>query len=381
MKKDTPHSFWDSIAVYSVLLQVMLVIVQIVMIDVFKIDEARATTYRVLLAAFPIIISFVITFHRSSLLWIGTYFFIISIFLIHSLVFPKNVDYIMTEGIRFTLPMVIPCALILIAINNIVVIEKAMYYVSWVCFILVVYYTVCFFRGVFYFEKYDMAFSYGCLLPAMTLYHNKKWYSVIASFAILIAIVSIGSRGAAIVFAIYVLLDTLFFHRKLIIPGIIFVLVLFSLFPLFMSLLNDIGITSRTLTMIAQSDILSHDSGRGDIYAAAGKVINDHPLFGVGLFGDRVYIGGYVHNILLEILMDFGLLAGGVIILFFLLQCIGVFFNSSTEDKEVFIRYFCAGFVPLMVSGSYLKYTAFGIFIGILVILSKSAKKSELIRR
>lgn len=190
-KTETKNMF----AALCVMMQVALILLQLVMIDVYHMEDTSATNLRVLMAAIPISLAALLTFYRRVGLWVATFGVVLIVMLFHSVMFPSNYPFIWGQGLRFTLPMVVTCALIIVSIGNIRIIDKAMYIVSWFSFAVVIFYAFSFLQGRFFIESYSMSFSYGALLTALTLYSRKRWYSVTSSLIILTIIFIIGSRG------------------------------------------------------------------------------------------------------------------------------------------------------------------------------------------
>lgn len=362
------------IAAFCVMSQVVMALVQIAIIDIYNIDETTATQYRVWLAAIPMILAFFIVFPEKKRLWITTYIIALFIMLIHTIFFPSNEQFIWGEGTRFTLPIVLASALVVISISDVNLIERAMYIVSWLAFFVAVIYFLNLILGRFVIENYNMGFSYSLLLPILTLYKKKCWYSVIAAAGLLIGIIFIGSRGAVIISGIYIFVDIIAFNRTSKLWGImVFAMILF-LIPLLELFMGTIGISSRTLQLIYDSELLSHDSGRGDLYEIAYSLILQHPITGVGIFGDRVYCPPYVHSFIYELWLNWGIILGSFFCILYLFKFLSVFFKSSFYDREILLRYFCAGVAPLFVSSSYLISLSFGIYTGILVVFAAKVK-------
>ena len=116
----------------------------------------------------------------------------------------------------------------------------------------------------------------------------------------------------------------------------------------------------NNITIASLEKLLYYDdfsNGRNIIYRQTMAAIDAHPLLGNGLFADRVF-STYSHNMVLEILLNYGYLLGIVIIV-----CIfGLLFkqlyslkrmNSNKKMLLLLIVSFCAH-GKLMVSGSYI---------------------------
>lgn len=176
------------------------------------------------------------------------------------------------------------------------------------------------------------------------------------------------------------MLDVFLFNRKRALLVVIATVASLSAYPFMLNQLNALGLSSRTLNLLLSSELFSHDSGRGEYYTAAQRLISEHPIEGIGIFGDRVYFDVYVHNFFYEVWLDYGILIGSLILLFFFLKSIMTFRKQTPTGKELLVRYFMAGVIPLFVSGSYLTDTSFGIYLGVLFLLSRSTGNRKSIK-
>ena len=129
------------------------------------------------------------------------------------------------------------------------------------------------------------------------------------------------------------------------------------------------GMSTRVFLFL-QGDFsaVSLDSGRGDLQRALVQAIKENPL-GYGLAGDRYLVGFYSHNVFLEILVEFGVFAGGAISILLLVKMFtSLRFASLEWDRLSYLWvFFCAGIVKLLISGSYLIEPYFWAFIGMMV--------------
>ena len=360
--------YFISLAVF---IQPVLVLLQQVMIDVLMMDPEATTSYRVILSAIPMLLAIYFSFRQKPLCFLITYSIVFSVIIIHSFLFPQNIEFIKTDGIRFLLPIVIPSALCLAAVNSLKVVEDALFHVSCVALFFVIFYVVMFFLGGFIIEKYNMSFSYACLLPMVSFYRRRTLISYVLSLFLLISILAIGSRGAAMVFIAYVVYDILQHDKKYIFLLLGMLLVSFCMLPLLSDWLESVGIHSRTLSLIADGSVAA-DSGRGDVYEMFFQLLSEHPLLGLGLFGDRVYLDGYYcHNILLEMLLNFGYL--GIMLLWpaILMMLLIIYRKSNKCNRNRIVCYSLILIGPLMASHSYLTSPDFGIYCGMMYLINK----------
>ena len=331
-------------------------------------EKESTTIYRVLFSGTAMGLAIFYSFKRKPLLFIKVYFIVSVILLMNVILFPHNTIYLEQEAFRFFLPMVIPSALCLMTVDCIDILEKALYYISWITFIFVLLYCISFFMGIFSFEGYSMAFSYGCLLPMVGLYRRKEKLAILASMLMLFIVLAIGSRGAAIVFVVYVVYDIIQSNKKYIGLLVVIFILLSLLLPFLIDWLDSIGISSRTLTLLINGE-LDSDSGRRDIYNMYLNLIKTYP-FGLGLWGDRTILeGSYCHNFFLELIVDFGYLGGSFIILLCSLLLFKIYIYSNKYNKNRLICYLMVIIGPSMVSGSYLIDYNFGAFCGILYLI------------
>ncbi len=242
---------------------------------------------------------------------------------------------------------------------------------------------------------YNLTFGYSVLLLTLIfLYRAIKQHSLSDWIGAGISIVMIalgGSRGPFLCLGIFVLLMVLTSEKKLSRSGIVFTAfaTFFSilafvyykaLVKLFLAFISAMGLSSRTLTMILQGGI-ADDNGRQRIWNAAIQMIKDNP-WGHGAMGSRLVIRnlidvGHPHQVFLEILIDFGIIIGGAIIVIMLIASFRMLFR--TEDKSwqgLFIVFFCRA-CQLLLSGTFWHVSAIWACLGIGVNYITSKRKAR----
>ncbi|MBQ6847383.1 MAG: hypothetical protein IJO62_00505 [Clostridia bacterium] len=236
---------------------------------------------------------------------------------------------------------------------------------------------------------YSMGFGFRVLLPCILSLHfafekreKKKILSLIwfLPFALcMFLILTYGSRGPIIGVLAYLILrfglvflldKKVSFAKKmamllLIILGSMAVYTFFGYFvEVFADYLDDLGITSRTITRILNQTI-ADDNGRDFFFK---KALSKITVAGLGPFSDQYMWGrgNYCHNFFLEVLLDFGFVIGmGIIILVIVLICKII---GRSEDNPwfslfvVFLSY-CLG--RLMFSGTFWSETMFWMTLGL----------------
>lgn len=283
-------------------------------------------------------------------------------------------DYIWGVSSRFLLPIILPSILCLPTISGgIEKVEEVFYMISWIIVLMMIFFVVKFLTGKISYFGYNMALSYALLLPTITLYKSGKWYTSIAAAFLFICILTFGSRGALVVFLIYIIYDLIQKSNKNILVLVGLSIAFMSILPLFESFLDSYGISSRTLSFLIGGNIAASE-GRDDIYEAVCKVISDNLLTGVGIYGDRVVIDELCHNILLELVLDFGIIMAMIVVIIAMTFLVRLYRCLDKVHKNVLVKYFTAFVVPLFFSDSYLISINFGIFLAVIFLMHKNRR-------
>ncbi len=162
-------------------------------------------------------------------------------------------------------------------------------------------------------------------------------------------------------------------YSIILIPTILF---LYLLFPFIIDLISNIlsafGYESRTISMLKGSELMD-TSTREVIYDAATNYIQDNLFTIQGLFGDRSNIRSefsyivYPHNMVLELMMDFGFVYGGIISLAFFI----LFFYSLIkcyQGKKMILSVIGSIVIcRLTVSSSFMIEGLFYFLLGLLI--------------
>lgn len=228
----------------------------------------------------------------------------------------------------------------------------------------------------------NMSFAYYYLPFAII-----SFYSLITSFSVgnflrvLLSCVTLlltGTRGPILCLGIGCVLFILFAQKNTVkkVLLIVFVIIFCGIFLNNYILLGKVlskvfqllGIENRILNKIFY-DGLFDGSGRDNIIMILKQAIQDGPILGYGLMGDRVLTDTYAHNLLFELLIDFGVVVGStffVVVSLFVLR-LTLKKNISFSQKTVFLIVVACSFVKLMISGSYIQEQTFFLLIGMMV--------------
>lgn len=231
-----------------------------------------------------------------------------------------------------------------------------------------------------------MGFSYAILIFILFALYDGLFgkNKVSFVFGMLGTIVNIlgGTRGSIICIAFFLLFFLFFSKRYKIVLFITFLgCVLFMCYDriliLFAELTRIIGINSRiidALNGLNMNSIVSAN-GRTSITDASLELIKNNPL-GYGFLGERAKLNdaifwfktnGYAHNIFLELLLQFGIVLGTLIIIFMIYKiiCFIIRFDCRQENMALAIIFLCYC-THLLVSRSYTTTFEFWAFWGIL---------------
>lgn len=239
-------------------------------------------------------------------------------------------------------------------------------------------------------QQQYMTFSYNMLLHTAMLilsyFRRKKLLYLIVGLTGMVMIFIAGCRGA-IVSLIASVVMYMFFRkdkpiRKLALIGTIILVscVVLINFEGVLNYISDVAeeleMDSRTIEMIQEGEFLE-DSGRGKIQE---KLKDEYTLFGSGLYGDRILTGTetYAHNLVIEILIDFGVIFGTPILILFFITLLRGIFAPNRDLRFLVLVFFSAGLIKLFFSSSYLmQEPAFYVLLGLCVNAGEKKKRID----
>jgi hypothetical protein len=333
---------------------------------------------------------------RNSSKALPTIMIAIFIFVVSYLLFPDNRQFMFTaisDGVNnptyrlffYALPLL----LLVFTLDQYNVLYKMIVKFSIVNTIIAVfaYVFVVMYKGQ-HFEY--MTFSYNMLFGVcICLYHGIKYKHILClSLGLIGSLVIIfgGARGAVLSLMVFFCLYIFFLRKnKNYLKRLLFIFLLligmFSIYFYFDSIIqsmisvgNDFGISSRSLTRLAEESFAVSE-GRAEIISAIYAGIEDSPIIGHGIWGDRAVAlnygygeGTYAHNIILEIICQFGIVIGSFLIIFLLYLIIR---RIIRNDKSLYYVILFAtipnGLIKLLLSGSYLTEPYFFLLLGLLL--------------
>ncbi|MBR5937463.1 MAG: O-antigen ligase family protein [Clostridiales bacterium] len=245
--------------------------------------------------------------------------------------------------------------------------------------------------------SYSQYLGYA-LLPAAIIsinqfLRNRSIIHMINFVYTTILIISMGARWPLVCVILFLIVRSIISPTKLlrkvvlltalIAIGFVVVYYLDALLDFLETAFRGTGLSMRTLIKIRQANFFE-DSGRNDIWSYSVKTISNHLFVGVGIGKDRILIanykkapslvtGYYPHNIILEILLHYGAFFGAIVIILMFLY-VAISFKKAIKVArrkqdyapiDSLVITFALGFFPLLVSGSYLGWVPFFIFLGV----------------
>ncbi len=230
--------------------------------------------------------------------------------------------------------------------------------------------------------SYDLSFGYDVVFFTLVFLYFALNYKRVTDFAMavggMVMILLGGSRGPLICILVFVVLTILIRIQKsenrviysiLVIGAGAAVLVLRqALVNLLMAIARLSNSSSRTVKMLLEGEI-ADDNGRVEIWNAAVQMIKDKP-WGYGGLGTRhviyyIHDVGHCHQLFLEILVDFGVFAGGVIILYLVVRAVTIVFGNTDEYwRGLYLVFLCRA-MQLMLSGTFWHVFSFWACLGI----------------
>lgn len=273
--------------------------------------------------------------------------------------------------------------------------------------ILIVYYYLYTFdieNAASYAFGYDMFLGFRMLLPCLfamdfalddrndiKLVERIFWIGM--TILSVYVILTYGSRGPILgVFMFFIMkYGTMFLPRKdisvikkfcvsllVILVMIFFYFNFTNLLTIFSGYLSGIGISSRTVQRFLSSTA-TYDNGRYKLFSMVWGKVN---VLGHGPFSDQFYFGegNYAHNFILELLFDFGLLGGTVIIIVLGFKLVKILKESAYSPwYEIFAVLFSYCFGRLIFSGTFWTETNFWLLLGVGYACLRDAKRGRII--
>lgn len=306
---------------------------------------------------------------------ITLYIICINIYLLSYILYPQNAAFLDETTLPFLLTT-LPYYFIGRVINY----EKTAKLLNVLSIISVFYITFLSFRNSLSGGEVEsglgMYFAYLILPFVVTIFCNaftaKNMASIFMCCLSFFMLLSFGNRGSVLYLMLYIVFCffyTLKSNKRLLILSIALgvLLLLYQYFDILIlglyNIMDDLGFSVRIFEKIIENEI-ADSSGRDTLARQLFIALNEKPI-GLGLLGDRTIIGGYSHNIFLELLVSFGYLFGSIISVLLVIIIISAYRKSKNTNFHMFyVGTICFGFLPLLTSNTFLLYPNFWLFLG-----------------
>lgn len=242
--------------------------------------------------------------------------------------------------------------------------------------------------------SYNLNFGYDLLLfVCCFLYCALRYKRKIDAIMFVVGFVMIllgGSRGPVLDIAIFGMIYILiavgeskykFFYLFLVFVSLLIVMFSYQyILTAIMDVLSYFNVSSRTLSKLLEGSV-SEDNGRSILWTAATNMIQMDP-WGYGAMGARhilykIHIVGHPHNFILELLVEYGVLGGAIILLYLLINSIRIFIKQDVgEWKGVFLIFF-ANSCQLLTSYTYWHSIGLWSALAVGVCIFKNLKKAK----
>lgn len=232
----------------------------------------------------------------------------------------------------------------------------------------------------------DMSTAYGiCLLMCILVAYQerKDWLFIGVG---IVCLVLAGTRGPIICLITAMLFKFIIFEKNFrrkfwgIVLCVVAGVVIYGgigtqLLVILGKLFSHFGITKLRFLDYINNGILLDGSGREDFTNILFAAIQEHPILGYGIGGDRLILGrSYAHNLILEALVALGIIGGGVFLVWVAYLSFGVLTSPKPYIRQMGIGLFCGIVVKLFMSSSFIVSKEFFLFLG-LCIAAKSLRK------
>jgi len=237
-------------------------------------------------------------------------------------------------------------------------------------------------------------FSYSVLFPGIVFMHMSKKIKILIVPS-LVAVYLIGiygsNRMALLSYIIYLLYSIFLENGKLTVKKILMILaflitsilLLWNLKSIAVWLINMLGkenYTPRILSLLSSNSFFSN-SARNDITSFfISKALSFHGLIGYGVNGDRVintlYNHQYAHNIIIQILIEFGIIGGSILIILMIGMVVNVVKRKTVYNNILPVIFFTQIFA-LFISGTFWTSNFFWMFIAVCLSVIFPIRKND----
>lgn len=332
------------------------------------------------------ILLFYRAFPKDSVLLV---LFVLLTILFTAAIYPDNIKYFQQVQTQFVL-CVDSYLIIRSGLINIELFKKVL---RWFCIVLSFLAIYTFFTQqatLLFIEQYMDYSNAVSIVSALLLYFGlvecKKIDTVLGFITYIILFIA-GGRGAFITLSLLIVsLLWLKYNDKKYIYVVFCLCIVLLVFPnlildIILAISSSLDFESRTIERLLSGDLL-RGNDRYQLYSYLWGIIKDNPFWGGGICADRYYLdighltdnGYYAHNIIVEMVTDFGMF--GLVFLIFVIYQIYRFVKKYHKNRGIcgfVIVYVIVSFVQLLFSRSWLTEPNFFILIGLLIYYNNTS--------
>lgn len=344
----------------------------------------------VTMAIYAIIGIFILCYSVNGIKFINILPIVIywSFFLLNKVSYPENAKYFTSTPALLSTFFFFPISAVVVFRidnwDNFLKIFEPFALVASLLGVYIVFFSTAISNGKGEFFSY-MDFSYDILpstLACYCIYRKKQKLFYLIAFALsLFSIINFGARAAVILtlgftFSYEICAKTFKIWKVFLVLAIAGLLIVNMNIIVDALLRTDYFSDSRTLSLFVNNEIFS-SSGRDIISESCMHRISEMGTDFSGMFGDRQYLNGaiYPHNIIYEVLMQYGWILGMLFLLYVAYLMAFDFFVKQYRLMTLYIVF--ALFGRYLISGSYLIEGKFWILIFMLLSIKVMCKKKN----
>lgn len=238
--------------------------------------------------------------------------------------------------------------------------------------------------------SYSMSVSYVLILPVLFFlydyFEDNKIYGLVLSILGMLLILIYGARGPLLCITFYIFVK-LFIRQKrdksirklvirlAVIAIIILVIANWDIILRYVEVfLSRNGISSYSLRRLLSGQF-SETAGRDDLWNYYIGLIKKKPFVGYGVLGGWISSGEGPHNMLLEFILAFGYLGGGIVGLISIFLLLRAIKTDNSFLSELILILAAYNFTMYLVSGDWLEKPMFFLFVMLTLLKIRLSRK------
>lgn len=384
-RKDRTNELFCYMLVFSILVETMNGLIRTVVTNTYKIDTAffYAVYFILIFTSLKYVIRRISTKHVAFLI----VFFVVWVF---ALLVSKSTDVNCDVGVTI-ITKCVPAYLVAISVVDYTDLQKKLYYSA--CVIIGMA-TIQLILGFTYQMTNQHSQSAGYqLLPAAVIFlhtftRGGKVRDLILSLVAAGLMLASGARGPIIGYIISAFVIVIFEKElKRSSKVILFCCTVAIIIAIngstssiisISDFLKNSGYSTRVIDLLTSKSLIV-DRERNMLFTASMKLIEEHFVLGTGVINDRfelsklVYIGSasgvigtYPHNIIIEVLIQFGCFVGTALIGWFIYVTKKAL-REINQRRSLVVLLLAMALPSLLYSGSYIQEPLFYMLLGVLM--------------